>query len=998
MTNQTLQDMLPAKKQNLRKHIHENTPEAIKQRYEQLLSNKMLYGELDSDVVVLDTETTGVSYNHDELTQIAAARMRNGEITEWFVTFVNPGKPIPEEVARLTDIHDEDVANAPLPSEALTDLVNFVGDSSLVAHNAAFDRTFITKHKEGSCLKENLWIDSLDLARIALPRLKSHRLLDLARAFDAPVSTHRADADVEALCQVYRILLGAVGAMPLPLLCVIADMSDEQTWPTVAVFKYFSSEKQKAQDPTGSSRFNIRDLRTAHPKTKEKTSKIDADDIAANPQKELKFPDQEEVAAAFTESGLVGSLYTEYEARHEQEMMAEAVRAAFEGSTNLAVEAGTGVGKSMAYLVPAALTARANNITVGVATKTNALLDQLVHKELPALRQSLNTCYPDSSPLTFTALKGFSHYPCLRQVDRLVQEGPQTREVAGKQIEQAPSLAALLSFIEQSEYDDIDSLKLDYRALHRFLFTTTSRDCLRRKCPFFGTMCFVHGARKQAEQSDIVVTNHSLLFCNTVADGGLLPPIRYWILDEAHNAEAEARQAFSLELAAEELLRLSNRVSSSEPKRNIFVRAERRLGAALDDSSLFFGLTTKARNAGKELSQATAEFTEHMKDLLYFAPSKGTKGYEYVDLWLNDEIRASDTFKTLASFAKEWNNAAEKMVTACQNVVAYLEDIDEAAEIQREVATIALDLKDMLHTSETILFSMPPTYAYAATLSKKRDHVAEKLQALLFNVGQRMNESLFTSTHSIVFSSATLTIDGSFNAFASALGLNETEHSQTSFCEIGSSYDFDQQMTVYVPDDIPEPNDPAYMDALQRLLVEAHRAQEGSMLTLFTNRREMEKCYDVVQAALKADNLRVVCQKWGVSIKGLRDDFLADEHLSLFALKNFWEGFDAPGATLKGVVIAKLPFSKPTDPLSCERAQRDDQAWRNYVLPNAVIEVKQAAGRLIRSSKDKGCLILTDRRLLTKSYGRVFLNSLPSATIKICSMAQIAEDIAQSSH
>ena len=238
-------------------------------------------------------------------------------------------------------------------------------------------------------------------------------------------------------------------------------------------------------------------------------------------------------------------------------------------------------------------------------------------------------------------------------------------------------------------------------------------------------------------------------------------------------------------------------------------------------------------------------------------------------------------------------------------------------------------------------------------------------------------------------------VDDRFDAFESALGLNASEFSACRMCRLDSSYDFDGQMTVYVAEDMPEPNDPRYLDALQRFLADAHRAQRGSMLTLFTNRREMEKCFDEVQPRLKEDDLRLVCQKWGVSVKGLRDDFLADEHLSLFALKSFWEGFDAPGATLKGVVIPKLPFSKPTDPLSCERAARDGQAWRRYVLPAAVLEVKQAAGRLIRKADDTGVLILTDRRLLTKSYGKAFLNSLPSRTIKVLPTAAIVEELAR---
>ncbi len=155
----------------------------------------------------------------------------------------------------------------------------------------------------------------------------------------------------------------------------------------------------------------------------------------------------------------------------------------------------------------------------------------------------------------------------------------------------------------------------------------------------------------------------------------------------------------------------------------------------------------------------------------------------------------------------------------------------------------------------------------------------------------------------------------------------------------------------------------------------------------------MEQCFGKVQPALKEDNLRLVCQKWGVSVKGLKDDFLKDEHLSLFALKSFWEGFDAPGSTLKGVVIPKLPFGLPTDPLSCERQQRDDRAWAHYSLPSAVIEVKQAVGRLIRTATDKGIVVLADRRLITKYYGKKFLNSLPSKNISYFTCDEIIEDV-----
>ncbi|WP_296011017.1 helicase C-terminal domain-containing protein [uncultured Adlercreutzia sp.] len=972
----------------LRSFITDGTPEEIVERYESLPARAAAqdFGPFDSNVVVLDTETTGFSLAHDELTQIAAARVEKGQIVDWFVTFVNPGKPIPDDVAHLTDIHDEDVADAPSASEALAELASFVGDAIVVAHNAEFDRNFTTKHPTGYPLLENLWVDSLDLSRIALPRMKSHRLIDLVKAFGAPRSTHRADEDVAATCALLRILLAGVEAMPAMLLREISQMATAEEWPTVEVFKYFAERAASEEKPLP---FSLRALRRERVGKMDFRPLVDADDIAADPARSLVFPTAEAIAEAFTAQGMVGSLYADYEQRDEQVAMAEAVRNAFARSRNLMVEAGTGVGKSMAYLVPAAITARDNKINVGVATKTNALLDQLVYHELPALNQALG------ANLTFASLKGFSHYPCLRRIERIVVDGPTMLTVGRDQNHQAPALAALLSFIEQTAYDDMDNLKIDYRVLPRRAITTTSHDCLRRKCPFFGTSCFVHGSRRKAEAANIVVTNHSLLFCDLAADGGLLPPVRYWVVDEAHSAENEARRAFSRELSEEDILSLVRRVASDESRRNVFVRAERTVVVPGNESSttLFYGLTAKARSAGKAFGTAAEAFCASLSDLLFYDTNRRSKGYETVDLWLNAEIRAGSTFQNVARLARAMAAEAEKMVTTCQELVGYLEDIEGAAVIQREIASIAMELKEIIQNVEVICVQCPDRYVYAATLNRKNDRNQNKLEALLFNVGQTLNETLYANTHSVVYASATLAVDGGFKSFAAAMGLGESEFSPCDELQLDSSYDFDRQMTVYVVSDMPEPNEPSYLTVLQRLLVATHRAQKGSMLTLFTNRREMEKCFEEVQPALKADQLRLVCQKWGVSVKGLRDDFLADEHLSLFALKSFWEGFDAPGATLKGVIIPKLPFAKPSDPLSCERAARDDAAWRRYVLPAAVIETKQAAGRLIRKADDRGVLILADKRLVTKGYGKTFLRSLPSQNIRFATIDEIVGEL-----
>lgn len=982
----------------LKTYILENTPERIIERYESLkdYAAEHQFGALDEDVVVLDTETTGFSFNHDELIQIAAARMRFGEITQWYVTFVNPGKEIPDEVAHLTNIHDEDVADAPDPDTALAGLVDFIGDSLVVAHNVGFDRTFVTKRASGEALKNNIWIDSLDLARIALPRFNSHRLLDLVRAFGGADSTHRADDDVAATCLVYRILLAAVANMPTSLVKHIGEMAEVDQWNSVYVFKELSDPEAAPYSLTKARKASLEaagpDLFTIH---QEEESEPGSASLAVRSFTEnnadqaeegrlLQFASDEEIAAAFEPEGTIGKLYADYEPREPQKLMALSIQNALRKGENVAIEAGTGVGKSMAYLLPLALLAKENGVTTGVATKTNTLLDQLVNKELPLLKDALG--------ISFASLKGFTHYPCLRKIERIDAQGPKQLLVNNQVIEQAPALAALLSFIDQSDYDDLDGLKLNFRALPRYSITSTSTECLRRKCPFFGRSCFVHGARERAEHCDIVITNHSLLFWDARFEHGLLPPVRFWVVDEAHNAEEEARHAFSTGLSSDSVKSIIRRLTSDSARYNPLIRAER-IDVVEEAKTLLSALLSKTRNAGTAFAIAAEEYCLSVKDLLYFDTRKKNQSYEYLDLWLNDEIRESSVFQGVRNCAKAMQDTLEKLIKAIRDLVAYFEEIDHSSAAQREIALLALELRELYEAIDVIFFTNKENRVYSVRLNRSKDQLKDTFLSQPLNVGQNLGESLYPETDSVIYTSATLSVDDSFESFEQAVGLNQGDDSRAEVLQIESSYDFDANMRVYLPTDMPEPQEASYLPTLETFLARLHVAQKGSMLTLFTNRKEMEKCFEGVNPQLKAEGLRLVCQKWGVSVKGLRDDFLKDEHLSLFALKSFWEGFDAPGATLKGVVIPKLPFGLPTDPLSCERELHDPRAWAHYSLPQAVIAIKQAVGRLIRTSTDKGIVVLADKRLLTKYYGRKFLNSLPTKNIVALTMDEIIEEI-----
>lgn len=1005
-------------------YILDNTPNRIRDRYHGLAAyaQEHTFGELDEDVVVLDTEATGLSFNHDELIQVAAARMCNGEITGWYVSFINPGKQIPDEVVHLTHITNEMVADADPADKVLQGLVEFVGDSPIVAHNANFDRTFCTKYQGGSALANNVWIDSLDLARIALPRMKSHRLLDLVRAFGGPESTHRADDDVVSTCLVYRVLLAAVSQMPKDLVKHIASLRSVDEWNTVAVFKAlqdeaapsfnFKASRRSAlvgvldevrrdafapqlEEPenceTGTSSGSDVSRETSDSKSESAAEGGNSFQLLEDEEGDLKVRKivpvaDGEIREAFQSGGLISGLYPEYELREEQLLMSEAVNKAFTNKRNLVIEAGTGVGKSMAYLVPMALLAQRNQITMGVATKTNALLDQLVNKELPLLQKSLG--------ITYAPLKGFNHYLCNRKVEQLVNKGPRYVEFKNQQVDQAPAIAALLSYVEQTDYDDIDAMKIDFRAVPKWSITTKSTECLRRKCPYHGRSCFVHGARERAQRCDIVVTNHSLLFWDQRFDGTLLPPVRYWVVDEAHGAEAEARRAFSVEISSSLVQSLIRRLSSEEAKHNVLLRAERNLDLVPEAQTLFDALLSKAITESREFAIAAEEYCLSVKDLLFYDTQKKGRGYDYLDLWISDEVRNGEHFKGVASCANSVIDTAEKAIKCLRDVVAYLESQEVSSREQRDIALVAIELRELYEAMIRMFQKSDDDQVRSVRLSRSKSNLTDVFKVQPLDVGSSLADSLYASTSSVVYTSATLAVDRKFDSFTGAMGLNAGQGTEADCLQVPSSYDFDSNMRVFVPTDMPEPNTLEYLAALQTFLSRLHIAQHGSLLTLFTNRREMESCFEVVNPKVKEEGLRLVCQKWGVSVKGLRDDFLKDETLSLFALKSFWEGFDAPGSTLKGVIIPKLPFGLPSDPLSREREMRDSRAWSHYSLPSAVIDVKQAVGRLIRKSDDRGFVVLADHRLISKHYGKKFINSLPSKNVAYLTMGEIVEEIA----
>ena len=943
------------------------TPPAVRANYATLVrrAEEASFGLLEEDIVMLDTETTGLSFRNNELIEIAAARISGRQVVERFQTFVHPTGPIPTEIVRLTGIRDVDVTNAPVAEEAVAALAEFVGGQPVVAHNATFDRTFIESVPGGSGVTD-VWVDSLALSRIALPRLCSHRLSDMAEVFGCASVTHRAMDDVDALCGLWRIILLGLSDLPRGLMERLANMHGEYDWQFRAIFSALAG-----YDP--GARFSLVSVRRDLGALREGRRRRDAmeDGFKGN------APSHEEIEAAFSPTGLVASLYKTYEVRPEQVSMAQEVRDALATSTHRCLEAGTGVGKSMAYLVPEVMFARKNDVTVGVATKTNALTDQLVSHELPALRDVL----PDG--ITVASLKGMEHYPCMRRLEQAVHAELNVDTSDWEAVDDTlTAIAVTYAFACQSVDGDVDALGIRWRNVPREMLTTASNECLRRNCPYYPRGCFVHGARMLAACADVVVTNHALLLRDIDAENAILPPIRHWVVDEAHSFEGEARRQWAREVSGEDVFAVLQRLGSVD---HGVIQRSIAASTHMDAGTLVAGLLSKTASWLFRLKEATTEFFDAVHAL---SGITGFSGYESATLWIDDALRGSAEWGAIEAMGA-------KIVPPLDETIKTLDEAREAlapedSQIANELVDPIRRLKSFGEALRLVVLEPDDEYVYSAELFRGRRRVGDRLVAQLLEVGAALAQRWYPEVSSVVFSSATMAVGASFDHFEHAVGLDALQAQKHAVAQLASSFDFDNHMSVIVARDIPAPNDRRYLDALEDLLFDVHRAMNGSVLTLFTNRREMERVYYALKPRLGEVGLELECQQRGASPRRIRDRFVKEKSLSLFALKSFWEGFDAAGETLRCVVVCKLPFASPHEPLVREREAREQRAWWRYSLPEAVLEVKQAAGRLIRSASDTGVFIIADSRVATKRYGNTFVSAMPSRNCIMLEKGNIA--------
>lgn len=928
-------------------------------------------------IVALDIETTGLDPNTDAVIEIGARRFDGHRVEDEFSTLVNPNRHIPEFITGLTGIDDAMLRNAPRIREVLEELAAFVGDAPILGHNLKFDLSFLQKY---GLFELNERIDTYEMAAVLMPTASRYNLGALGRQLGIPLpATHRALDDARVTAAAFQKLYMMARELPLELLAEIVRLSDQVewdgAWPFQQALRARSRESVKARSVRGEQDAGP----LFEPAEEEKRRKGPAIQV---PDEPLPI-DPEEAASVLEYGGPFSEYFESYEHRPEQVEMLRAVANALSSGQHLMVEAGTGVGKSFAYLVPAALFALQNNTRVLVSTNTINLQDQLIKKDIPDLRAALGL------DLRAAVLKGRSNYLCPRRLDLMRHRMPANAD-------ELRVLAKVLVWLQENHNGDRTEINLNGPTerdvwLHMSAEddACTSEVCLERQggaCPFFR-------AKQAALNAHILVVNHALLLTDVAVGNRVLPEYQHVIIDEGHHLEAAATGALSFRLTQWDMERLIREAGGSTSGVFGQLLAAARDAVRPSDYALLGQKVERATDLAWRLQEQARIFFDALAEFVAYQ-REGQPPSTYA--WQERILPASRTQPGWDGVEAAWGAAAEtlnllvKLVSELHKGAAdlYADGAESLEDVISNLGNLFRRLVEAESMVGALIFEPSRDYVYWVEVNPNNNRLA--LNAAPVRIGPLVEKYLWHEKRSVILTSATITTHGEFNYMRDILSADEADE-----LALGSPFDYQNAALLYIANDIAEPHSNDYQGQVDRTLINLCRASGGRTLVLFTSYAQLKRTARAITAPLAQSDIIVYEQGEGASANTLLDSFKTTDRAVLLGTRSFWEGVDVPGEALSVLVIVKLPFAVPSDPLVAARSETYEDPFNEYHLPEAVLRFRQGFGRLIRSASDRGVVVILDRRLLTKSYGRAFVESLPECTRRIGPLAELPKAAAK---
>lgn len=751
--------------------------------------------------------------------------------------------------------------------------------------------------------------------------------------------------------------------------------------------------------------------------------------VKAIPQPKAVLLDIDEVKSFLESDGQLSKKIDEYEYRSEQIKMTEETSNSFNNNLITLIEAGTGVGKSLAYLIPAVLWASRNKERIIISTNTINLQEQLLYKDIPLLQNNLGI------PFTAVLIKGRNNYLCLRKLQLVKKEH---RFFADAKLSE--SLQSVIEWAETTadgSKTDLSFIPPDeiWESVH-----AEPETCPRVKCPHF-EKCFFYRARRLAAKAELVIANHHLVMADLAirletqnyASPTVLPPSKRIIFDEAHNLEDVGTAYFSIHFTKLGIERLISKLISTKAEKvgllylldnliNSMVTSNPSPILTKIQNDLFQNIFPKCENLhnyiGVEFTNMVHAFSEYINTI------KDSETDESLKLRITDDISSSSFFineikEPLLKISKEILN----FISEVENVLKTINKLNENSV--NELWNTSVEIKGIvskleLTASKIISFLNPEKdfcrwFEYTASRRGKEPFL--KFLTGPIYIDESMKKAVFDVNDTVLLTSATLTVKNNFNYLKKQLGLSEyqiwkkTKKNDTtkenmpqekikflSEIKLNSPFNYEKNVFIGIPFDIPEPNQIDFWEKISDIIIKSIEISQGGSLVLFTSYNLMKKVYEKTKSEINLLGIKTFIQGEEHRHK-LLNRFRKHISSVLFATASFWEGIDVKGESLRLLIITRLPFKVPTEPILQARSEdiqkKGGDPFTEMDVPSAVTKFRQGFGRLIRSKTDRGAVLILDKRTITKSYGSVFINSLPKCKMTVAETEHVLDDLRQ---
>jgi len=923
--------------------------------------------------VSFDLETTGLDPKTDYVIEFGAVKVVDGVPTEKYQQFIKPPVRIPKFIQKLTGIDDEMVKDAPTFEEVVDDLYDFLGNHPLVAHNIYFDHNFLNTKRDdidGIPLNNQL-IDTLSLVRTVRYDMINHKLGTVAEFYGlSKEGAHRADYDADMVAEILLLLISEMHRLPQDVLKLLTQVLDGSGLPNENLYRSMLDWSVSGRALGKMDNYQQIEL-VQRPNIRHHTSNE-------------PYPDLKEI---FSAEGLLSQKLDGYEPRETQVALAEDIQTAMRNDEFFMAEAGTGVGKSLAYTIPAVLTRHELNEDepIFISCNTKNLQDQLFHKEIPFIQEKLGL------PLRALLLKGRNNYLCKTKWQRAMRDikwrfSPREKE----------ALQSLVIWAHDTPTGDIDEHNGFNTMGNALVWSKLNSEpgfCTTNICAH-NDFCYLGKLRQESAKADLVVVNHSLLLADAAAEHAILPHYQRLIVDEAHLLEKTAYQFFAAEFSYRSMRILTDQ---------LFYKGKNKSGLSIELRHLMVRLEEKQKqNIIATLDLLEADVTEVNKFLLtFFTEFKATKQREveratftYKELYTKE----SDVFAPVRGVWYTLTTALTALAKLTRDVEKGLDELDEEKiPGLTEIISRIVSWREFLLTTLAVMEKQEQAddeeLIYWFEIMPKSEVVAVKFVQVPLEIGKQMQSKVYEDMASVIFTSGTLSVDGNFSYLLQRLGLRG--HDRLQERSYPSPFYYEDQARIFVPTFLGPQNAENYTIEVLFLLEKIWKTHPVGTMILFTSYTMLMNWQEELEDRIKGSGRKLLVQTSRVSRLDLINQFKNHPGSILLATDSFWQGVDLPGNTLELLVIAKLPFSVPSDPIvraNCDALKKaGENDFMGYSVPEAAIKYKQGVGRLIRSTTDMGAIISLDERIFTKRYGDYFRNSTPIPHVPANSEKELIE-------